>query len=129
MNPQSAGPAIVSVAVVSALITLVLGKSMLEWYPIPLPGIAGRIVLAIAFAIAATIAGFIAQSVYGRALAGRPETAPSLYQWIGLGVATALTVAGIVVYAILKRGPVVAWTLLNFAWGIGYGMWLPRLLE
>lgn len=128
MNAHSGTLAMVGVAALTAVIVVALGKPMLEWYPVPLPGIAGRIVLAIAFTIAAVIAGLIAQSVYARMLVSRPDAAATTYLWIGLGVAAALTVGGVVVRIVLGRGPVVAWTLLNLAWGIGYGVWLPRLV-
>jgi hypothetical protein len=37
---------------------------------------------------------------------------------------------GFIVPGVLqKKGPVVAWTLTNFLWGVGYGWVLPALLR
>ena len=50
--------------------------------------------------------------------------------WVGIGVAILLTIAGFIVPSALKKqGPVIAWALMNFLWGVGYGWVLPRLLQ
>jgi hypothetical protein len=128
VNKSLAVWAIVAVAALTGLVSLWRGEKMLAWYPIPLPGIAGRIALAVAFTVAAVIFGLVAQSVYGRMLINRPDSAARIYLWIGAGAAVVLTVAAIIVTMILKRGPIIAWILLNFLWGIGYGWGLPALL-
>lgn len=128
MNRSPALWAIVAVSVLTGLVSLWRGDRMLAWYPVPLQGIAGRIAISIAFTIAAVIFGLVAQSVYGRMLVNRPDAAAQTYLWIGAGAALVLSVAAVVVYAILKRGPIVAWILLNILWGIGYGWGLPALL-
>jgi hypothetical protein len=60
----------------------------------------------------------------------RPDTAALIYRWVGLGGAVLLSVLGFILPAALRReGPVVAWTLTNFLWGVGYGWVLPQLLQ
>jgi hypothetical protein len=52
-----------------------------------------------------------------------------LYLWVGVGLAVLFSTLGVIISSILKRGPVVAWTMLNFLWGVGYGWLLPLLLR
>jgi hypothetical protein len=45
-------------------------------------------------------------------------------------LAVLLSVAGFIVpNALKKQGPVIAWTVMNFLWGVGYGWVLPWLLR
>lgn len=121
---------IVSVALLSGIVCFWRGERMLAWYPVPIEGVAGRIVIALLFTVVAAIFGLVANSVYGRLVASRPDTAARIYQWVGVGVAVLLTVAGFIVPAAIKRqGPVVAWAVMNFLWGIGYGWGLPLVLR
>ena len=121
---------IVSVSLLTGIVAFVRGERMLGWYPLPLKGVAGWIVIAVVFAIVATIFGLVANSVYGRLVASRPDTAAQIYMWVGIGVAILLTIAGFIVPSALKKqGPVIAWALMNFLWGVGYGWVLPRLLQ
>jgi hypothetical protein len=121
---------IVSVALLTGIVSFVRGERMLAWYPLPLKGVAGKIVIAVVFAIVAVIFGLVANSVYGRLLANRPDTAAQIYLWVGIGAAILLTVAGFIVPSALKKqGPVIAWAVMNFAWGVGYGWVLPLVLR
>ena len=119
---------IVSVALLTGIVAFWRGERMLTWYPLPLKGVPGRIVIGLVFAIAAAIFGLVANAVYGRVLASRPDTAAQIYLWVGLGGAVLLTVAGFIVPSALKKqGPAIAWTVMNFLWGVGYGWVLPQL--
>jgi hypothetical protein len=121
---------IVSVALLTGIVCFWRGERMLAWYPVPIKGVAGRIVIALLFTVVAAIFGLVANSVYGRLVASRPDTAAQIYLWVGVGVAVLLTVAGFIVPAAIKRqGPVVAWAIMNFLWGVGYGWVLPRVLR
>jgi hypothetical protein len=103
---------------------------LLAWYPISVKGIAGRIVIALVFAILAVVFGLVAISVYAWVMARWPDSAPQIYLGMGVGLAVLLSIAGVIVPSILgRRGPVVAWTLMNFLWGLGYGWLLPILLR
>ena len=120
---------IVSVSLLTGIVVFLRGERMLAWYPLPLKGVPGRIVIGVVFAIVAAIFGIGANSVYGRLVASRPDTATQIYMWVGVGAAILLTVAGFIVPSILKKqGPVIAWNAMNFLWG-GYGWVLPRLLQ
>jgi hypothetical protein len=120
---------IVPVAALSWIVCFGRGEQLLAWYPIPVKGTAGRIAIASVFAILAVVFGLVAASVYGRVAAARPDTAALIYRWVGLGLAILLSIAGFIVPSALQRkGPVVAWTVTNFLWGVGYGWVLPHLL-
>ena len=116
------------VAVLSAVVAFWRGERLLDWYPIPLKGVAGRVVIALLFAVLSVVFGLVAHAVYGRAVSSRPDTAAQIYAWVGIGLAVLLSIVGVVVATILKRGPTIAWTLLNLLWGVGYGWWMPTLL-
>jgi hypothetical protein len=121
---------IASVALLTGIVCFWRGERMLAWYPVPIKGVAGRIVIALLFTVVAIIFGLVANSVYGRLVASRPDTAAQIYLWVGVGVAVLLTVAGFIVPSAIKRqGPVVAWAVMNFLWGIGYGWVLPLVLR
>jgi hypothetical protein len=69
-------------------------------------------------------------AVYGRLAATWPDTAALIYRWAGPELAVLLSIAGFIVPgALKKKGPVVAWTLTNLLWGVGYGWGLPLLLR
>jgi FtsH-binding integral membrane protein len=119
---------IVSVSLLTGIVAFWRGERLLAWYPAPVKGVAGRIVIALVFTIAAAIFGLVANSVYGRVAARRPDTAPQIYLWVGVGLAILLTIAGFIVpTALKKQGPVIAWTMMNLLWGVGYGWVLPWL--
>jgi hypothetical protein len=121
---------IVSVALLTGIVCFWRGERMLAWYPVPIKGVAGRAVIALLFTVVAAIFGLVANSVYGRLVASRPDTAAQIYLWVGVGVAVLLTVAGFIVPAAIKRqGPVVAWAVMNLLWGVGYGWVLPLVLR
>jgi hypothetical protein len=121
---------IVLVALLTGVVSFWRGERMMAWYPVPVKGVAGRIVIALVFTIAAAIFGLVANAVYGRLVVSRPDTAAQIYLWVGGGAAVLLTVAGFIVPAALKKqGPVVAWAAMNFLWGIGYGWALPLVLR
>lgn len=129
MNTSIALRVVIPVALLTWVVCFWRGDHLLAWYPIPVKGTAGRIVIASLFAILAVVFGFAAASVYGRLAARRPDSAALIYRWVGVGVAALLTVLGFILPAALQRkGPIVAWTVTNFLWGLGYGWLLPQLL-
>ena len=130
MNNSMAVWVIASVSLLSGIIAFWRGEQLLAWYPIPVKGTAGRIVIALVFAILAVVFGLVAISVYAWVMGHWPDSAPQIYLWLGVGLAILLSIVGVIVPSILKRrGPVVAWTLMNFLWGVGYGWLLPMLLR
>jgi hypothetical protein len=129
MNKLMAIWAILPVALLTGLVAFWRADQVLAWYPIPIKGIAGKVVAAILFSCAAVIFGLVATVVYGWLIGNRPDTAAQIYLWVGVGLAVALSIAAVVVSTILKRGPVVAWIVWNFLWGVGYGWILPLLLR
>jgi hypothetical protein len=130
MNKSMALWVIASVSLLSGVVAFWHGEQLLGWYPIPAKGTAGRIVIALVFTVLAVVFGLVAISVYAWVVGRWPDSAPQIYLWLGVGLAVLLSIAGAIVPRVLnKRGPVVAWTVLNFLWGLGYGWLLPRLLR
>jgi hypothetical protein len=130
MDRSMAAWIIAPVALLTGLVCFWRGEQLLGWYPVPVRETAGRIVIALVFAILAGVFGLVATSVYARLVGNRPDTASQIYLWVGVGLAVLLSVAGFIVpSALRKRGPVVAWTAMNFLWGIGYGWVLPLILR
>jgi hypothetical protein len=100
---------VVPVALLTWIVCFWRGEQLLAWYPIPVKGMAGRIVIASLFAILAVVFGFVAASMYRRLAASRPDTAALIYRWVGFGVAALLSILGLILPAALRReGPVVA---------------------
>jgi hypothetical protein len=120
---------IVPVALLSGIVAFWRGKQVLAWYPIPVKGTAGRIVIALVFTVLAVVFGLVAISVYAWVVGRWPDTASQIYLGLGVGLAVLLSIAGVIVRSIVGKGPVVAWTLMNFLWGLGYGGLLPLLLH
>ncbi len=129
MNKMMAVWVILPVALLTGLVAFWRAEQVLVWYPIPVKGTAGKIVAAALFSCAAVIFGLVATWVYVWLVGNRPETAAQIYLWIGVGLAVVFSVAAVVASMILKRGPVIAWIVWNFLWGVGYGWVLPVLLR
>lgn len=130
MNKLMALWVIVPVSLLSGAVAFWRAEQLVAWYPVPVKGTPARIVMASVFAIAALVFGLVAISVYAWVVGRWPDTAPQIYLGLGVGLAILLSIAGVIVPSILgRRGPVVAWTLMNFLWGVGYGWLLPMLLR
>jgi len=130
MNRLMALWVIIPVSLLSGAVAFWRAKQLVAWYPVPVKGTPARVVMASVFAIAALVFGLVAIPVYAWVVGRWPDLAPQIYLWLGVGLAVLLSVAGVIMPSILKRrGPVVAWTVLNFLWGVGYGGLLPLLLR
>lgn len=130
MNKLMALWVIVPVSLLSGAAAFWRVEQLVAWYPVPVKGTPARVVMASVFAILAVVFGLVATSVYAWVAGRWPDTAPQIYLGLGVGLAVLLSIAGVIVPSILKkRGPVVAWTVLNFLWGVGYGWLLPLLLR
>lgn len=75
------------------------------------------------------IFGLVAALLYTWVAGIWPDAAPQIYLGMGAGLAVLFTIAGVIVRSLLKRGALVAWTVLNFLWGLGYGVLLPVVLR
>lgn len=104
-------------------------QELVAWYPLPVKGAPARMLMVLMFAVGCFIFGLAAAFVYAWLASIWPHTAPQIYLWLGAGLAVLFTIAGVIVRAILKRGALVAWTVQNFLWGLGYGALLPLLLR
>jgi hypothetical protein len=59
-----------------------------------------------------------------------PETSAQVYFWLATGSAVALTLLALIMPLAFKIPwlHVAFWTVENFAWGLGYGWFLPQIL-
>jgi hypothetical protein len=129
MNIVGAVLVIVPVSLLSGVVALWRVQELVEWYPLPVKGAPARILMVLMFFAGCFIFGLAAAFVYPSVASTWPHTAPQIYLGLGAGLAILFTIAGLIVRAILKRGALVAWTVQNFLWGLGYGVLLPVVLR
>ena len=120
---------IVPVSLLSGAVAFWRVQELVEWYPLPVKGAPARILMVLMFFGGCFIFGLAAAFVYPWVAGIWPTAAPQIYLGLGAGLAVLFTIAGVIVRAILKRGALVAWTVQNFLWGLGYGALLPVLLR
>jgi hypothetical protein len=75
--------------------------------------------------------GLLAIAAYHWVGSRWPETAAQVYFYIAVGAAVALTILSLIMPLAFKSSwlNVVIWTVENFAWGLGYGWFLPQILN
>ena len=75
--------------------------------------------------------GFLAIFVYHWVGSRWPETASQVYFWLAIGSAVALTLLALIMPLAFKSPwfNVAIWTVENFAWALGYGWFLPQILN
>ncbi len=75
--------------------------------------------------------GFLAILVYHWVGNRWPETAAQVYFWIALGSAILLTMLALIMPVAFKMPwtSAILWTVMNFIWGLGYGWFLPQILN
>jgi hypothetical protein len=104
-------------------------QELVAWYPLPVKGAPARILMVLMFFAGCFIFGLVAALLYTWVAGIWPDAAPQIYLGMGAGLAVLFTIAGVIVRSLLKRGALVAWTVLNFLWGLGYGVLLPVVLR
>jgi hypothetical protein len=75
--------------------------------------------------------GFLAIIVYHWVGSRWPANATQVYLWIALGAAVLLTLLALIMPLAFKMPwlNVAIWTVENFIWALGYGLFLPRILS
>lgn len=75
--------------------------------------------------------GFLAILVLNWVTAAWSGTANQVYFWLATGSAVALTILAVIMPFFFKFrwADVAVWTVLNFVWGLGYGWFLPQVLN
>jgi hypothetical protein len=83
------------------------------------------------FLIGGLIFGFIAIFVYHKIQIRWPENTAQMYLWIALGIAILMSVLAVAFRTMVKADwvAVAMWVVMNFLWAIGYGSYLPRILN
>lgn len=129
MNVMEPLMVIVTVSLLSGAVALWRVQELVEWYPLPVKGAPARMLIVLMFFVGCFIFGLVAAFVYAWLASTWPRMAPQIYLGLGTGLAVLFTIAGAIVRAILKRGALVAWTVQNFLWGLGYGVLLRVVLR
>ncbi len=75
--------------------------------------------------------GLLAIFVYQKVGARWPENAAQVYLWIAIGSAVLLTVLALIMPPVFKVSwfNAAIWTVENFVWALGYGIFLPQILS
>jgi hypothetical protein len=129
MNIVGALLVIVPVSLLAGVVASWRVQELVEWYPLPVKGAPARMLMVLMFFVGCFIFGLVAALLYAWLASIWPRMAPHIYLGMGAGLAVLFTIAGLIVRAILKRGALVAWTVQNFLWGLGYGVLLPVVLR
>ena len=83
------------------------------------------------FLIGGLIFGFIAIFAYHKIQIRWPENTAQMYLWIALGIAILMSVFAVAFRTMVKADwvAVAMWVVMNFLWAVGYGVYLPRILN
>jgi hypothetical protein len=83
------------------------------------------------FLIGGLIFGFIAIFAYHKIQVSWPENTAQIYFWIALGIAILMSVLALAFRTMVKADwvAVAMWVVMNFLWAVGYGVYLPRILN
>lgn len=75
--------------------------------------------------------GLLAIFVYHQVELRWPATAAQTYLWIAIGAAVLLTLLALIMPIAFKMPwlNVAIWTVENFVWALGYGWFLPQILN
>ncbi len=92
--------------------------------PSPISTLFGLLIISVAF-------GFLAIFVYHQVGNRLPQNPQQVYLWIAIGCATVLTVLAVVMHFVFKSTwlDVIVWTVINWAFALGYGLFLPQGLS
>jgi len=83
------------------------------------------------FLISGLIFGFIAIFAYHKIQFRWPENTAQMYLWIALGIAILMSILAVAFRTMVKADwvAVAMWVVMNFLWAVGYGVYLPRILN
>jgi len=92
--------------------------------PSPIGTLIGFLVVSMAF-------GFLAIFVYHQVGNRWPQNPKQLFLYIAIDCAAVLTVMAVVMHFVFKSSwlDVIAWTVINWAFALGYGLFLPKGLS
>jgi hypothetical protein len=83
------------------------------------------------FLVGGLIFGFIAIFAYHKIQVRWPENTAQMYLWIALAIAVLMTILAVAFRTMVKADwvAVAMWVVMNFLWAVGYGVYLPRILN
>lgn len=115
-------PVFVPVIVITVIIVVLSGEKMTASYK------AGLGTLVLGYLIGGIVFASVAVQTYLWMAARWPASAEMVYLTVALVLAAVLTIGAVVLGRAEEETPVVAWTVMNFMWALGYGLMIPRLL-
>ncbi len=97
----------------------------------PKTGASSPVGTLVGFLIVSLAFGFLAIYVYHFVVTRWPQNPQQVYLWIAIGCAAVLTVLAVVIHFAFKSTwlDVIVWTVINWAFALGYGMFLPKVLS
>lgn len=115
-------PVFIPITLSSIIIVLLSGEKMAASYK------AGLGTLVLGYLIGGIVFASVAVQTYLWMDGRWPASAAMIYLTVALVLAAVLTIAAVVLARAEENTPVVAWTVMNFMWALGYGLMIPRLL-
>ena len=116
-------PVILSITLLSVGLVAWRGGEMAKAYG------GSKIALVAGYLVGGLLFGCVAVWVYVWMVGRWPETAPTIYLWLALGIAMCLNIMALSVRRQYSRTVVMIWIILNVVWGAGYGWLVPSMLR
>jgi len=88
-----------------------------------------KIAVVAGYLVGGLLFGCVAVWVYVWMVGRWPETAPTIYLWLALGIAMCLNIMALSERRKKSRTAVMIWIILNVVWGAGYGWLVPLVLR
>jgi hypothetical protein len=116
-------PAILAITLLSVGLVAWRGEAMAKAYGGP------KIAVVAGYLVGGFLLGCIAVWVYAWMSGRWPETAPTIYLGLALGIAMWLNIMALRERRNASRTAVMIWIILNMVWAAGYGWLVPRMLR
>jgi drug/metabolite transporter (DMT)-like permease len=83
------------------------------------------------FLIGGLIFGNIAIFAFHKIQIRWPENTAQVYLWIAIAISILISILAVAFRTMVKadRVAVAMWVVMNFLWAVGYGVYLPRILN
>lgn len=116
-------PVILAITLLSVVLVAWRGEEMAKAYG------GSKIAVVAGYLVGGLLLGCVAVWVYAW-MAGRwPETAPTIYLGLALGIAMWLNIMALRERRNASRTAVMIWIILNMVWAAGYGWLVPLMLR
>lgn len=90
---------------------------------------ASKIAVVAGYLVGGLLFGCVAVWVYVWMVGRWPQTAPTIYLWLALGIAMILNIMALSERRMHSGTAVMIWIILNVIWAVGYGWLVPLMLR